>query len=298
MATPIDIATFLTPAPAERPVGCVAIVGRPNAGKSTLVNAIIGEKVSIVSPRPQTTRQTIRGIYTTPDIQIVFLDTPGLHEEVDELSRAINHHAIIALRRAHVIVRCIDPTRPRGEEDERIDRIIGHIDRPIITITTKADVDKNIVIEGLPVDTIRISAVTKEGCDTLIDSIRRHLPVGPLMYEEDVYTDQNMHERISEIIREKFFLALSKELPYSIFIEIEEIDDGETLMRILSTVFVERESQKSIVIGQNASVLKEVGIQARHDLEEIFGKKVFLQTRVKVLPKWKKQAEIVKRVIS
>ena len=296
MAIPLDISSFMTPPPSDRPVGYVAIVGRPNAGKSTFLNALIGEKVSIVSPRPQTTRQTTRGIYTTPDVQIIFLDTPGLHDEVDELSRAINHNVLTSLGRADVILRFIDPTRPHGDEDARIDRILSNITRPVIPVLTKADV-KHKDVSTYP-DAIRISSVEKTGFEELVGRIRGHLHVGHLLYDEDVYTDQDMHIRISEIVREKLFVHLGEELPYSIFIEVGEIEDTESLLRILAYIYVERASQKGIVLGHAGSMLQKVGTEARKDLEDVFGKKVFLGLRVKVMPGWKKQPDIVKNILS
>lgn len=216
-------------------VGYVAIVGRPNAGKSTLLNALIGEKVSAVSYRPQTTQRSIPGIFTSEDesVQIVFLDTPGIHntstdgqfgsQRSFEINARINSEAFASLREADVIVRLLDPTRPYGAEDERIDEVLSFQTKPILRIETKQDLDnKSYPQKGVD---LRIDSVARIGFEELITKIAEHLPEGPLLYDPEYYTDQPMDLRIQEVIREILFLELGDEIPYAAYVEVASIEE-------------------------------------------------------------------------
>jgi GTP-binding protein Era len=277
-------------------VGYVAIVGRPNTGKSTLINALIGEKVSAISPRPQTTQRSITGIFTDEgkDLQIIFLDTPGIHQQTGEqfgsqktydINERINTEAYNSLHSADVIIRLLDPTRPTGAEDERIDTLLSHLDTPIIRVETKQDIiakhedqfsTKSSIAKGkwsiengdlkiasrpesadifYPTDAeIHIDSITGAGFPELIAKISTHLPEGPFLYEADYYTDQPMDLRISEVIREQLFLSLGDEIPYACYIEVSQIEeklDGKApMLSIQAYINVEADSQKIIVIGK------------------------------------------------
>lgn len=282
----------------------VAIVGRPNAGKSTLINALIGEKVSAISPRPQTTQRTIPGIFTDEEkeVQIIFLDTPGIHQDAreqfgsqksNEMHTLINGEAFASLREADVILRLVDPTRPYGAEDERIDEVLSFSQKPVLRIETKQDLEKWYL--GKDID-LKVDSVNKLGFSELLEAIAKLLPEWPYLYEADQYTDQTMDLRISEVIREQLFAELGEEVPYACYVEIESIENGETLLKVNAYLNVEADSQKLIVIGKWGKKIQDIGTKARLILEDIFGKKVFLALRVKVDKNWRKNEQVLRRL--
>lgn len=286
-------------------VGYTAIVGRPNAGKSTLINALIGEKVSAISPRPQTTQRSVTAIFTDieKEIQIIFLDTPGIHEipnsdenkpeKIIGMNERINAQAFASLREADVIMRIIDPTRPQWSEDERIDRVLSFIEKPIIRIETKQDLKKSY--PGKNID-LAVNSITGEGFEKLITTISEHLPEWPFLYDEDYYTDQSMDFRISEAIREAMFEKLWEEIPYAAYVDISHIENNETMLTIHAYIHTETESQKRIVIGKNGWKISKIGKTAREILEPIFAKKIFLSLRVKVDKNWRKNAKTLEKL--
>lgn len=284
----------------------VAIVGRPNAGKSTLINALIGEKVSAISPRPQTTQRTIPGIFTDEEkgVQIIFLDTPGIHHHAGEqfgsqksyeINDRINREAFASLREADIIIRLLDPTRPYGEEDTRIDEMLSSHQKPVLRIETKQDMD----IKSYPqkwVD-LRIDSVARTGFDELVSKIAELLPEWPFLYDPEYYTDQPMDLRITEIIREQLFAELGEEVPYACYVEVEHIDNTDpNLIRIQVYINVEADSQKIIVIGKWGKKIQDIGTKSRLTLEQIFGKKVFLALRVKVDKNWRKNMKVLEKL--
>lgn len=307
----------------------VAIVGRPNAGKSTLINALIGERVSAISNRPQTTQRTIPGIFTdeSKELQIIFLDTPGIHHDANEqfgsqksheIHTLINAQAFAGLRDADVILRLVDPTRPQGAEDERIDEALSFSQKPILRIETKQDLEKGYL--GKNID-YKIDSTNKSGFDELLTAIADKLPEGPYLYDEDQYTDQTMDLRISEVIREQLFAALGEEIPYACYVEIGSIENGADEIIIPSTsdltpenfapknkkgklpmlsvqayINTETDSQKTIIIGKQGKKIQDIGTASRLILEEIFGKKVFLALRVKVDKNWRKNQKTLERL--
>ena len=275
-----------------RHVGFVALVGRPNAGKSSFVNALLEEKVSSISPKPQTTQRTIKAIYTNDSAQIIFLDTPGIHESKEVWNGVINNQAYQAFQQADVIVRFIDSSRPRGNEDEIIDREIAKTDTPIITVYTK----KDIATGNIPEDAIAISTKDRESFRPLLAAIIPHLPMAPMLYDEDQYTDQDMFSRVVEVIREKMFLQFGEEIPYATYAEVEEIREENDILRIMAYIYTETEAQKRIVVGTGGHALGALGLAARTDLQEIFGQKIFLGLRVKVASKWRKDKKTLDRV--
>ena len=233
MIQPLDLSQFTTPLP-EKKVGYVALIGRPNSGKSTFINALLSEKVSAVSPKPQTTQRTIRGIYNDDDSQIIFFDTPGIHESREDMNILINAQATGALKDADVIVRFIDLSRPYGDEEEAIAEILENLpkSKPLITVYSKTDIsmkerlgEKEQKKAPNITNPFFLSSVAKTGFDDLLKEIKKHLPIGPLFYGEDYYTDQDMETRVREVLREKLFLGLDDEIPYDVFVEIEELEE-------------------------------------------------------------------------
>ena len=283
----------------------VAIVGRPNAGKSTLLNALIWERVSAISPRPQTTQRSIPGIFTDEEkeIQIVFLDTPGIHHDGTEqfgsqkatsINTRINSEAFASLREADVIVRLVDPTRPSGAEDTRIDEVLSFAKQPILRIETKQDLQKR-PHPGDNID-IQIDSINKVGFDALIAKIAEFLPEGPYLYESDYYTDQTMDLRIQEVVREQLFAELGEEIPYACYVEVGSIENGADMLSVQVYINTETDSQKTIVIGKWGQKVNAIGTKSRLILEEIFGKKVFVGLRVKVHKNWRKNEQVLNRL--
>ena len=289
-------------------VGYVAVIGRPNAGKSTLLNALIGEKVSAVSSRPQTTQRAIPAIYTDEEneLQIIFLDTPGLHSvdgsdtftserrgNISDIHGRINTEALRSLSDADVILRLVDPTRPPGQEDTLIESILEKITTPILRIETKQDGKKSY--PGKDID-LKIDSLSGAGFGELIEKIRALLPDGPYLYEADFYTDQTMDFRIAECVREALFEELGEEIPYACYVEVDAIDNTATLLKAQAYIYTETESQKKVVIGKWGKKIQTLGTQARINLETIFGKKVFLSLRVKVEKNWRKNTKILDKI--
>lgn len=283
----------------------VAIVGRPNAGKSTLLNALIGERVSAISPRPQTTQRSIPGIFTDEDlqIQIVFLDTPGIHHDGSEqfgsqkatsINTRINSEAFASLREADVIVRLLDPTRPVGAEDDRIDEVLSFSQKPVLRVETKQDLQsKSYPCRDV---NLKVDSINRTGFAELIAAIAEHLPEGPYLYDEDMYTDQSMDLRVQEVIREQLFAELGEEIPYACYVEIGSLENGETMLSVQAYINTETDSQKTIVIGKWGNKINAIWTASRLILEDIFGKKVFLGLRVKVDKNWRKNENTLNRL--
>ncbi|MDD5770469.1 MAG: GTPase Era [Candidatus Gracilibacteria bacterium] len=280
----------------EKKVGYVAIIGRPNVGKSTFINSLIGEKVSIISNIPQTTRKRVLAIFNDFDSQIIFFDTPGIHKNEKEFNQKINHEAIKSMREADLVLYFVDSSRPYGDEEKQIEEILEFINIPILKIFTKIDLPKKIEIPNGE-DIIKISSIQKSGFEELLQKIKTYLKISHPYYPEDYYTDQDIYFRISEIIREKVFLHTIEEIPHSIYVEIEEILDEENLLKIQAYIYTETDSQRYIIIGKNGDLITKIGMQARIELESIFGKKVFLSLRVKTMEKWRKNDKIIKNIL-
>lgn len=276
--------------------GFVAIVGRPNVGKSTLLNNLLGEKLSIISPKPQTTRWQILGIKTLPDAQIIYVDTPGIHrEEKRAMSRYLNRVASSILFDADVIIFLIEAPVWRGE-DELVLKKLQKSDKPIILAVNKIDLLKDKT-ELLPVierlkdklnfaHIIPISAKNGANTDLLEEEIVKLLPKGPRLFPEDQITDKSIRFQVSEIIREKLIQATEQELPYTTSIEIEQFKQDEKLTEIGAIIWVERAGQKIIIIGKKGERLKKIGTAARREIETLIDSKVFLRLWVKVKERW------------
>lgn len=276
--------------------GYVAIIGRPNVGKSTLLNHLLGEKVSITSPKPQTTRWQILGIRTLEDTQIIYIDTPGIHrEEKRAMNRYMNRIANSVIVDADVVVFMVDATSWRSEDDLVLDKLKSS-EKPVILAINKIDLIKDKA-ELLPLieklkdkmqfaSIVPISALDDENTTELETEIAKLLPEGEQLFPEDQLTDKTLRFQVAEIIREKLIQLTEEELPYATSLEIEQFKEGEKLTEISAVIWVEREGQKAIVIGKKGAKLKKIGIQARREIENLLGVKVMLRLWVKVKENW------------
>jgi GTP-binding protein Era len=283
--------------------GFVSIIGRPNSGKSTLLNRLVGEKVSIVTDKPQTTRHVVRGIVTRPEGQITFLDTPGIHKPIHRMNERMMKSVRDSIGDADLVLLIVDASASFGRGEEFTLELLKPVTRKKFLLLNKIDrIQKK---ELLPIidryskaaefeEIIPISALKGENVESLISEIFKHLPEGPMFYPADQISDQQERTIAGEIIREKLILTTEQEMPYSTAVVIEQFEEGEKLHRIQATVYVERESQKAIVIGRGGQKLKEIGTEARKELETFFGRKIFLELHVKVKKGWRDDEEMLK----
>jgi GTP-binding protein Era len=285
--------------------GFVTIIGRPNVGKSTLLNQILGQKIAITSDKPQTTRKRIRGIYTTQEGQIIFIDTPGVHKPLYKLGEFLLDEAKIAVPDADLVLFLVDGQDPPGRGDEWIVKNLLDIKVPIIMVINKVDRvkdiqkrDENVMAykmlfkENIPV--VKISAKTGRNVDTLIKNIYRKLPKGVNLFPDDDTTDQTVREISEEIIREKILINTHDEVPHSIAVVIDKFEEKKTLNKIMATIYVEQDSQKGIIIGKQGQMLKKIGQSAREEIEKLDDKKVFLDLQVKIQKDWRKKDKSLK----
>ncbi len=283
--------------------GFVAIGGRPNVGKSTLLNHILGQKISIVSDKPQTTRKRVKGILNRVDAQIVFVDTPGLHVPKDELGKFMVQEIEDSLIDADLLCYLTDPfqdNRDRGASQS----LLRAFSRPIFLVINKKDLVSQEGIEAvirgwresLPFrETMAVSALTGEGVPELIETILRYLPENPAYYEEGFVSDTFERDIVAEIIREKVWWHTYEEVPYGIEVRVEEFKEKENVLYLRALIYVERESHKKIIIGEKGQNLKKIGQSAREEIEAQWGKKVFLDLWVKVEKNWRKRKEVLWR---
>jgi GTP-binding protein Era len=297
--------------------GFATLVGRSNVGKSTLLNQLVGSKVAIVSDRPQTTRATIRGVRNAPGSQIVFIDTPGIHKPRTLLGERTNQRALATLSEVDVVCMLVEANAPIGSGDRFIAELVQRVDTPKLLVVNKIDrVGKHAVAEHLVAAErdlgdfdayLPLSARTGDGVDALVCEIECRLPEGPRYYPEGIVTDQPETFLAAEIVREKLLAVTRDELPHSITVLVEEIDDvdaearsgretDEPVMRLRAVIRVERESQRGIVIGRGGQVLKEAGTAARHELEALLGVRVYLETHVRVERDWQRRAHTLDRL--
>jgi len=283
--------------------GFVSIIGRPNSGKSTLLNRLVGEKVSIVTDKPQTTRHVIRGIVTRPEGQITFLDTPGIHKPVHRLNERMMKSVRESMADVDAILLITDASSAFGRGDEFTLELVKPIKTKKVLLLNKIDrlAKKNL----LPIidrysklgdfeEIIPISALTGENVENVIGQVFELLQEGPMFYPEDQISDQQERTIASEMIREKLILLTEQEMPYSTAVVIDRFEEGEKIHRIFASIFVERDSQKAIVIGKGGQKLKDIGTQARKELETFFDRKIFLELHVKVKKKWRDDDETLR----
>ena len=290
--------------------GFVSVVGRPNVGKSTLVNRLVGDKVSIVSNRPQTTRTQVRGVRTTDDVQIVFLDTPGIHKPRTLLGERTNSRALASLEEVDAVCFVIDASEPVGRGDHYVASVVAQVATPVILVVNKVDrASHKATAEHLAIAAaelgdaaafVPLSARTGDGADALLGELEARMPPGPHYYPDGVVRDQPEAVLAAELLREKLIAAVRDELPHSIAVTAEEMEERETaegpLLAFRLVVRVERSSQRGIVIGRGASVLRTAGTAARHELEALLGVRVHLDTHVRVDRDWQHRASSLDRL--
>ncbi len=282
--------------------GFVAILGRPNAGKSTLLNALLGTKLAIVAPRPQTTRTAIQGVLKLPGAQIVFVDTPGIHESSTLLNKRMMDQ-VRASSDADVVVFLVDATASFQDDDAQAVDLVRKTGAPAIAVFNKIDKLREKAKLLALIERYRgmhdfaayipISALKGDGVDLLRKEILARLPEGPALYPKDYLTDQPERFLAAEIVREKVLHLTRQEVPHAVAVMIEQWEDTPTLLRIAATIYVERPGQKAILIGAGGALLKKIGTLARREIETLMGKKVFLQTFVKVRPNWRQDPEFL-----
>jgi GTPase len=275
--------------------GTVVLAGLPNVGKSTLLNALVGEHLAIISPKPQSTRLPVLGLLTEDDTQFVFTDSPGLLEPAYPLQSAMRATALRALGGADVIAYLHPLAEFPAPPFATVARLATPPRAPVVTVYTKADLVAPAARPGEP-DGVVVSATTREGLETLLERLRAQLPEGPFHYAADAMATQPTRFFAAEFIREAAFELLEAELPYSIAVEIDEFRESRRPVYIRAVVYVERDSQKGIVIGDGGRTIKALGVAARAKIEALLGAQVFLELHVKVLPKWRRHAASLKRL--
>ncbi len=285
--------------------GYVAVVGRPNVGKSTLINGLLGQKVAIVSPKPQTTRNRLLGVLTRPDAQIIFLDTPGVHQPKHRLGEAMVEAAATALPDADVVVWVVDGSTPPNDDDREVAALLGRLDTelPRVLVVNKSDkgISRDVLEEyealAPGATPVVISATRADNLERMVDEVVTALPEGPRYYPPDQVTDQQVRFMAAELIREQLLLQLGDEVPHSVAVMVNEFKERTADMTYISAViFVERESQKPIVLGKDGQKVKRVGQAARASIEALLGTRVYLELWVKVRPKWRSNDEELRRL--
>ncbi len=289
--------------------GFVAVMGRPNVGKSTLMNALLGQKIAAVSPKPQTTRKRQLGILTLEEAQIIFDDTPGVHKPLHKLGEYMNEEALSALKESDIILFLVDVSRPPNEEDEMLAATIRQAlekdeSLPVLLVLNKADLLKGNQQQTHPplyqalipqAEPIAISALRGENLGSLLKAIVERLPEHPPYYDPEQLTDLYERDIAADLIREAALLHLEHEVPHGIAVRIDEFTErGEKGAYIRATLFVERESQKGIVIGKGGAMLKKIGAHARREIEAMSGRKVYLELRVKVRKNWRNDEHVLR----
>ncbi len=286
--------------------GFVAVVGRPNTGKSTLVNGLVGRKVAIVSDKPQTTRRDVRAVLNGDGYQVVFTDTPGFHKPRTLLGSRLNELVGEATQGGDAVVQVVDAQAGVGTGDAFVfERQLKRFDGPKLCAVNKLDLLRNH--EEVPQlaaaaelgewdEVVPVSAKTGRGVHVLLDLLLERLPDGPAYYPTDAVTDQPLEVRLAEIVREKALAVTRQEVPHSLAVMVEELEESDRMTTVLASLIVERESQKGIVIGRGGETLKTIGSRAREEMELVLGRKVFLDLRVKVLKEWQRDPKALQRL--
>ncbi|MDD6636318.1 MAG: GTPase Era [Coriobacteriaceae bacterium] len=286
--------------------GFVAMIGRPNAGKSTLVNAIVGHKIAITSDTAQTTRHRFNAVLTRPEFQLVMVDTPGLHKPHDALGEELNESAIKGLEGIDAAAFLLDCSKPFGRGDAWVVRQVQASKAKKILVLTKTDLVDDETVEaqrqaafeaGKWDSVVALSALTGENVEGFIQAVAELMPEGPMWFPADMDTDQSIEVIVAEFIREKILRSFFDEVPHAVGVAVEEMEyvKKSDLERIYATIYVEHDSQKGIIIGKKGSALKRIGTEARNDLEQFLGSKVFLDLRVKVRKNWRRDLNQIRR---
>jgi GTP-binding protein Era len=284
--------------------GLVALVGRPNAGKSTLLNALVGTKIAIVSDKPQTTRTRIVGVRNLPEGQVVFIDTPGIHRPLHRMNVRMVDVAVQSMSHADLVCAVADATLPIGGGDEYLAGLVGRLAVPLVLALNKMDlVEKTALLPQMQrwgrlarfADIVPVSALTGDTVDRLSQVLLQHLPEGDPIYPADFLTDQPERVYVAEIVREKLLQHTRDELPFTSAVLVDRFEEADTrgIIRLYCTIVVERESQKPIVIGRAGSMIKQIGTEARLELESFFATKVFLDLRVKTRAGWREDSRVL-----
>jgi len=285
--------------------GFVSIIGRPNSGKSTLLNRLVGEKISIVTNKPQTTRYVVRGILTRPEGQITFLDTPGVHKPIHRMNEKMMKSVREAITGVDLILLIVDSAETFGRGDEFALELLNAVGTKKILLLNKIDAIQKYKL--LPImerysrsgkfeAIVPISALTGENVEEAIKEVFAHIPEGPMFYPADQISDQPERAIAAEMIREKLILLTEEEMPYSTAVVIDRFEEGEQLHKLFASIFVERHSQKAIVIGKGGQKLKQIGVEARKDLEGFLGRKIYLELHVKVKKSWRNDDETLRNL--
>ncbi len=284
--------------------GFISIIGRPNVGKSTLLNSLLGEKIAIISDKPQTTRNRILGIVNRPGAQLVFIDTPGIHKPVRKMNEVMVKTALATYNEVDVVLMLVEATEKPGAGDRFIIETLSKVKTPVFLLINKVDlIEKQRLLplmqeySGLHsfAEIIPISAL-KNDLGDLVDTILNHLPQGPKYFPDDQLTDQPERFIVAELVREKIFELTKEEIPYSSAVVIEDMKEEPDITRIHAVIFVERDSQKGIIIGKGGGMLKQIGTLARQDAEKLLGVKVFLKLYVKVKKGWREDEGMLKNL--
>ena len=285
--------------------GFTAIIGRPNVGKSTLLNKILGQKIVIATDKAQTTRNNIQGIYTDDDVQMIFVDTPGIHKPKNKLGKALNKQAYVSINDVDIIMFLVDITETLGPGDKYILNMLKGINKPVILIINKIDkVPREDILKKIDEykdlynfdEIIPVSALKDINTTHLLDVLKKYLPDSIKYFDDETYTNVDTTFMISEYIREKVLELTEDEVPHSTTCIVENIEEDKNIISIGASIIVDRENIKKIIIGKNGSKIKEIGIRARKDIEELLNKKVYLDLFVKVMPKWRDRENLLKEL--
>lgn len=285
--------------------GFVSVVGRPNVGKSTLINRVVGQKISIVTPKPQTTRNRILAIANLPGGQIVFFDTPGIHKPQHQMNRFMVEAAVGTLARVDLVALMVDVTQPYGHGDEFVLEVVKKVQAPVFLLLNKVDrVSKESLLPLIDqyqtrhsfAEIVPLSALTGDNVDRLVELLLKYLPEGPPLYPEEALTDLPERFFAAEMVREKILLFTRDEIPYATAVRIDSWEDKPKLTRIEASILVERDSQKGILIGREGEMLRKIGTAARQELERFLGTRVYLGLHVTVREHWREDRRLLKEL--
>lgn len=286
--------------------GFVSFIGRPNVGKSTLLNSILGKRIAITSDKPQTTRNMIQGIYNDKDTQIVFVDTPGIHKPKSKLGRVLNKQAYFTINDVDIVIMVVDISEKIGKGDKFVIDVLKNIkDKPVFLVINKIDkLPREEILKKIDeyqklydfAEIIPVSARKNDNTDRLLEVIKKYLPDNIKYFDDNTVTSSSPEFIISEFVREKVLDLTNEEVPHAVTCIVEQIEEYDDIMNISATVIVDRENLKKIIIGKNGSMIKEIGTRARRDIEAYFDKKVYLELFVKVIPKWRDKEKFLNMI--